>query len=49
MEDLFFEDWQKKTIEAKKKHQYLLTTINKNKALKQLPTLHKNSRAKYGY
>ena len=40
MNDIFFKDWEKRSADNQKKYQHHLKTINKNKALKQLPTLH---------
>ncbi len=40
MNDIFFKDWEKRSADNQKKYQHQLKTINKNKALKQLPTLH---------
>lgn len=43
MNDNFFNDWEKKSADSQKKYYQQLKTINKNKALKQLPQLHEKA------
>lgn len=43
MNDNFFNDWEKKSADSQKKYHQQLKTINKNKALKQLPQLHEKA------